>query len=292
MSRWVRVQAEIFEHPIFDGDELSTREAWLWLVAKAAWKPTKHRVGMTMVDVPRGSLMVTVRQLQDAWGWGSGRVQRVLNLFENQHMIARESGTGKTLISICNYDKYQDRGTEAAQERHTDGTQAAQKRHTKDTSIPDTKEKGYLSETASPRPTRKRKSYPEDFLEFWSAYPTDGLMSKLEASKAHAKLSDDDKAAALAAIPAFKAHCRANPDYRPVHACRFLSQRRFDGFAPAQPMARGDPMDNPEIRAARIFQLQQRIEHGTASQADRDEYAGLAGTDDPVGENVLRFGSA
>ena len=31
----------------------------------------------------------------------------------------------------------------------------------------------------------------------------------------------------------FKDYCRKNPTYRPVHAERFLSQKRFEGFAQA-----------------------------------------------------------
>jgi hypothetical protein len=97
-------------------------------------------------------------------------------------------------------------------------------------------EKKVSSETASP--PRTQKAPPEDFLEFWKAYPTDPIMSRKEGLAQWNKLTPDERAAALAAVPAFVAHCRANPDYRPVHACRFLAQRRFDGFsAAAQPLA-------------------------------------------------------
>lgn len=79
--------------------------------------------------------------------------------------------------------------------------------------------------------TRKRNSYAQDFELFWSAFPTDNGMSKLEASKAWAKLTPDDKLDAFNAIPGFKAWVtQQGPNYRTVHACRYLSQRRFDGF--------------------------------------------------------------
>lgn len=163
--------------------------------------------------------------------------------------------------------------------------------------LPDTitRKKDYLSETASPQPTRKRKNYSDDFVKFWSDYPTDSLMSKSEAFKAWGKLSDEDRAVAIAAIPAFKAHCRANPDYRPVHACRFLTQRRFDGFAAGGLPPRGDPLDDPTIRAAHIDQLTQTIEHSndqTRIQQARDELArlGVGGVSDNA--NVIRIGAA
>lgn len=82
--------------------------------------------------------------------------------------------------------------------------------------------------------TRKRNRYAEAFETFWAAFPTDAGMSKLEASKAWDKLSPEDQQQATASIPAFKAWvAQQGPTYRVVHAVRFLSQRRFDGFKPA-----------------------------------------------------------
>lgn len=81
--------------------------------------------------------------------------------------------------------------------------------------------------------TRKRNSYAQDFEKFWTAFPTDAGMSKLEASKAWERLASEDKLAAFNAIPAFKAWvAQQGQTYRIVHAVRFLSQRRFDGFKP------------------------------------------------------------
>jgi hypothetical protein len=82
--------------------------------------------------------------------------------------------------------------------------------------------------------TKKRNSYTAAFETFWAAFPTDAGMSKLEASKAWDKLSPEDQQAATASIPAFKVWvAQQGQTYRVVHAVRFLSQRRFDGFKPA-----------------------------------------------------------
>ena len=76
-----------------------------------------------------------------------------------------------------------------------------------------------------------RKRYPPPFEEFfWRDYPTDALMSKSKAFEKWQRLGADDRAAAQAALPGFRAHCAKDLTYRPVHAERFLSQRRFDGF--------------------------------------------------------------
>lgn len=81
-----------------------------------------------------------------------------------------------------------------------------------------------------PQSVKKKTPYPEAFETFWREYPTDALMSKQKAFAQWKHLEQTSQEAARAAIPAFKDYCRKNPTYRPVHAQRFLSERRFDGF--------------------------------------------------------------
>jgi ribosomal protein L12E/L44/L45/RPP1/RPP2 len=83
---------------------------------------------------------------------------------------------------------------------------------------------------ARPRGSSGKKNYPPAFEDFWRDYPTDPLMSKVKAFEKWGRLGAADRAAAQAALPAFRAHCAKDLTYRPVHAERFLSQRRFDGF--------------------------------------------------------------
>jgi uncharacterized protein YdaU (DUF1376 family) len=77
----------------------------------------------------------------------------------------------------------------------------------------------------------KAKKYPPGFEAAWAAYPRDQNMSKAEALPEWKKLSPEDQALVLPSIPAFKAYCKSNPDYRTIHFCRYLKLRRFEGFA-------------------------------------------------------------
>lgn len=81
------------------------------------------------------------------------------------------------------------------------------------------------------KPVRTRNAYPEKFEEFWSGYPTDANMAKVEAFKAWGRLTLADQELATKSLPAFRAYCSSHPDYRPLHANRYLAQRRFEGHA-------------------------------------------------------------
>lgn len=169
MSRWFRVAADIFEHEFFAHSEMSEREAFLWLLAKAAWKDTRHRVGAEMLPVPRGSLFVTLREICAAWGWKSDfRVRSFLDAMENEGMIKRTANAGKTCVSICNYDRYQtpdneDKRKENEPETHGKRTENALK-------IPvyqDTKEEDPSSLRSDGaqrgKPVARKSRLPSDF---------------------------------------------------------------------------------------------------------------------------------
>ena len=78
---------------------------------------------------------------------------------------------------------------------------------------------------------KKKPSYPEDFEAFWKSYPVDPLMSKIKAFDQWRRMSAADRAAAQAAVPAFRDYARRQINYRIVHAQRYLAERRYEGFA-------------------------------------------------------------
>jgi len=229
------VDRGIFDHPLFeDKAPLSKREAWLWLLAEAEWRPRQRgRAGSTIL-LARGQLAHSIRFMAEAWGWHRARVERFLERLKSETMIETEAETGQTVITICKYNDYQrvslpnkpvaETLTETPPRQDRDKLEDIQTKELK---------KDNLSETAvsDPSPTRrKRKPYPPEFEQSWRAYPTDPLMSKDKTFAAWSKLDTEDRGKFHASIPAFKAYCRKNPTYRPVHAVRYITDRRFDGF--------------------------------------------------------------
>lgn len=79
--------------------------------------------------------------------------------------------------------------------------------------------------------TRTKQEYSDEFeTKFWAPYPRSPTMSKKEAWREWVKLDPPMRSAACQAIEPYKRHLRSKPTLETVHACRFLSQRRFEGF--------------------------------------------------------------
>lgn len=131
-------------------------------------------------------------------------------------------------------------GTEPNSARNCEGTEPNDKKALKEVQSNSSNtllKKECRSEARSddPLPARKRISYPDAFEAFWSDYPRTVTMSKKEAFDAWKKLDADDRTMCADAVAGFAAYCKNNPDYPPIHACRFISKRRFDSFAPQAP---------------------------------------------------------
>lgn len=120
-------------------------DSWLWtlpaeqlkvaltVLALANWKPGSTVSGGVRVDVPRGSVMTSLDALATRAGVSKKTVRTSLSNLERLGFLARTAAQRYTLISIVNYETYQDRdddngttiGTRGAQEGHINGTRAA-----------------------------------------------------------------------------------------------------------------------------------------------------------------------
>lgn len=97
----------IWDHPVFADEPFTEREAWQWLIGAAAFKQRSARVGAAIVALRRGQAAFSIRFCAEKWQWSKSRVHRFLDRLEKQDMIGTETGTAVTIITICNYDKYQ-----------------------------------------------------------------------------------------------------------------------------------------------------------------------------------------
>lgn len=107
MAGTVNISRDLWDDPTFKDAEFSQREAWIWMIAEAAWKPHVRRFGAHEISLQRGQLAASTRFMAKAFGWTESRVRRYLELLKNRRMVQTEIDAGVTVISICKYDTYQ-----------------------------------------------------------------------------------------------------------------------------------------------------------------------------------------
>lgn len=202
MSGFIAISRDLWDSADFADGPMSQREAFIWMVAEAAWKPRAKRVGSTVVDLERGQLAHSVRFLASAWGWSKSSVARFLKALQKRDTIRYTSGTGATVITICNYDRFQPQsdgaGTAAGQQRDASGTndnKGTNNSSSKTTSSPKSKRAERLPADWVP---------PEEFLEMAEAM---GLTRQQAADQAE-RMRDWSQHAAKGAGMNWKARFR------------------------------------------------------------------------------------
>src|SRR5215208_5599991 len=200
------VARKLWSDPDFADEPFTEREAFMWLVGEAAWKPYRKRADGKLVDLGRGQLCHAVRFMAEAWGWSKSRVDRFLDRLENRDMIARDHGTRTPVLSVCNYDRFQ---RTALPERDNiaeiGGTTAGQQRDKLESIKALKEEKAPSAASSKPKAARgARPAYSAEFEAFWSAYPkTETANPQSEAFKVFDRLAEDDRVLAVASLPAF-----------------------------------------------------------------------------------------
>jgi hypothetical protein len=160
MSGTVNISRDIWHDTAFKREPFTEREAFMWIIMEASYKPRQKRVGNVTVDLLRGQLATSVRFMCEAWDWSKSRVDRFLKRLEKRDMIGTASGTGVNVITVCKYDDYQnvpkDIGTPKRKKRDSSGTAAGQQR--------DKPNKGLIPEASSTQEAA-------DFQRYLDAHP-------------------------------------------------------------------------------------------------------------------------
>jgi len=113
MSGWIKLHRKVREHWIFQEKRKFSRfEAWVDLLMMANHKDNKFLLGNELIEVNRGQLVTSELKLMERWRWGKSKLRDFLKLLEEDGMIVRKSDRKKTVITICNYNEYQDYDSE------------------------------------------------------------------------------------------------------------------------------------------------------------------------------------
>ena len=112
---YVKLHRQITENPIWAEKPFSFGQAWIDLLLMANYKDKKSYKDGNVILYKRGTVTTSLYILSDKWGWDRKKVRKFLKVLELDEMVTINSSTRGTIITIVNYDIYQDSGT-------TDGT--------------------------------------------------------------------------------------------------------------------------------------------------------------------------
>lgn len=81
---------------------------WLWLLTNAAWnEETQVRFRNEVIILRKGQVTCGAHQIAEETGVAPSTVARVINCFENEKLIEKQTDNRCSLITVLNWEQYQ-----------------------------------------------------------------------------------------------------------------------------------------------------------------------------------------
>lgn len=106
MAGFITIHRQLMTHWIFQEPE--ALKFWLALLLEANWEQKKTMFNGSLLTVERGQLVFGRKKYSTKLGISENKLRRYLALLETEQMIHQQKTNKFTLISITNYDSYQE----------------------------------------------------------------------------------------------------------------------------------------------------------------------------------------
>jgi hypothetical protein len=108
---WVKAHRDILDKDLNQNCILFA--LWNWLLLAANYRESQIIWNGEQRILKRGELVLGIKNLAEQWQISSGSIRKWLKYLEKTERILIQSCTRGTVVTICNYDKYQGADTEA-----------------------------------------------------------------------------------------------------------------------------------------------------------------------------------
>lgn len=134
MDGWIKIHRQLSDNDLWTCEPFSRGQAWIDMILLANHKPNFFYKRGVKVNVNRGQLAWSELALSERWKWSRSKVRKFLKDLEKEHQIEQQKTNVTQVVTIKNYDKFQEK------EQQKD-TKRTPKGHQKDTNKNEKKEK-------------------------------------------------------------------------------------------------------------------------------------------------------
>lgn len=109
---YIKLHRKFFENTLWkEPREYSKAEAWLDLIQSARFESSQVILNGRVIEVQMSEVAASRRYLEKRWGWGSTKVNNFLDYLKKNQMITTKQTSGQTIITLCNYERYNGKQT-------------------------------------------------------------------------------------------------------------------------------------------------------------------------------------
>lgn len=109
MAGWIKVYRDLADHWL--ADDLEKLGWWTILLLKVNHEDKKVLSGNQLVELKKGQIIASLSYLASLWKTSKRTAERFVELLEGDNMVSRCTSRKVTILTICNYESYQEKKT-------------------------------------------------------------------------------------------------------------------------------------------------------------------------------------
>jgi DNA-binding transcriptional regulator YhcF (GntR family) len=186
-GRWIKLYEKLDQSSIYRDSEMV--HLWIHLLIKATKFPYKVNWGGEEITLQPGELITGRKKLSSDLRINESKIQRALKQFEKWHMIEQRTNRQSRIVTILNWNQYQ----ETEQRSNNDRTTNEQRSNT----------------NKKERKKKEDTTYTEAFERWWKISPQRNgrRVGKLDAFKAFQKIPESEWPDLKVATENYKKEC-------------------------------------------------------------------------------------
>ena len=121
MEGWIKLHRKILDNPIIfkDKDYLAT---WIYLLLNATHKEIPALFKGKKIILQKGQLITGRKSMASQLKISESKIYRIINDFKSEQQIEQQTSNQNSLISILNWDKYQQSEQQNEQQMNNERT--------------------------------------------------------------------------------------------------------------------------------------------------------------------------
>jgi DNA replication protein DnaD len=125
---WIKLHRRLLDNPLWLSEKFTKPQAWVDLLLLANHSESFIIVRGIKVKIKRGQVGWSEPKLADRWGWSRSKVRNFLKLLENEQQIEQQKNNVTLIISILNYNSYQEKEQQNIQQKNSRRTAEEQQK--------------------------------------------------------------------------------------------------------------------------------------------------------------------
>ena len=109
MAGWIKTYRDLANHWL--AQDLEKLGWWIMLLLKVNYEDKKVLAGSRLIELKSGQIIASLSFLASLWKTSKRTAERFIDLLEQEQMVSRCTSQKVTILTICNWDTYQEIAT-------------------------------------------------------------------------------------------------------------------------------------------------------------------------------------